>query len=211
MYVHSVFWQYCVWMRQKCPPKQKFLTAYILPNIFSLYQARHIMADTLMMPLRMRSLSVACGTLTQQSATAVRRSWVKLSEKVWYHEVICGSPINCGQGTTDTKLQRRPALTPAHRWGWNILVWVVIDKCQTETTVVCVIIAVPPIFLFILRWADIPTFSNNGCSLLPYSFIKSAPAPSFRSVPDALARVIATWWLQQRDESWDLESFGGTI
>lgn len=81
-----------------------------------------MMADTLMKPLCMRSLSVACATLTQQSATAVRRNWVELSEKVGYHEVICGSPINCGQGTTDTKLPRRPALTPAHRWGWNILV-----------------------------------------------------------------------------------------
>ncbi len=123
----------------KMPPKQKWIdltllvTAYILSNIFSLYQARHIMADTLTMPLCTRSLSAACATLTQQSATAVRRNWVKLSEKVGYHEGICGSPINCGLGTTDTKPQKRPALTPAHGWGWNILVWVVIDKCHTET------------------------------------------------------------------------------
>lgn len=85
-----------------------------------------MMADTPMMLLCMHSLSVAFATSTQQNTIAARRDWVKLFEKVGWQEVICGSPINCGQRTTDTKLQRRPALTPAHGWGWNVLVWAVI-------------------------------------------------------------------------------------
>lgn len=104
------------------------LMAFVLFDILSQYQARHTMADTLMMPSCMPSLSVACATLTQPNATAVRRNFAKQSEKVGEHEVICGSPINCGRGTTGTKLQRRPASTPAHRWGWIIWVWVVIDN-----------------------------------------------------------------------------------
>lgn len=75
-----------------------------------------------MMPLCMLLLSVACATLTQQSAMAVRRNWVKLSKKVEYLEGIYGSLTNSGQGTTGMRLQRSPASTPAHRWGLNILV-----------------------------------------------------------------------------------------
>ena len=105
--------------KKKSTATKDLQTSYDLP----LWQAHHILADTLMMPLCMLLLSVACATLTQQSAMAVRRNWVKLSEKVEYLEGIYGSLTNSGQGITGTRLQRNPALTPAHRWGWNILVW----------------------------------------------------------------------------------------
>lgn len=87
-----------------------------------------MMVDTLMKPLCTHSLSVACVTLTQQSDTDVRRNWAKLSKKAGFHDVICGSPINCGQQTMDTKLQRRPAWTHVQGWGLNILVGDIFHK-----------------------------------------------------------------------------------
>lgn len=84
-----------------------------------------MMADTPTMPLCTLSQSVACATLTQQSTTAVRSNWVTPSEKAGYHEGICGSQISCGVGTMDTKMQRKPAWTPARGWGLNTLVLVV--------------------------------------------------------------------------------------
>ncbi len=152
------------------------------------------MGDTLMMPLCMHSLSVQCGTLTQQSAMAVRRSWEKLLEKVKYHEVICGSPINCGQGTTDTRLQRRPSLTPAQGWGWNILVWVVIHKHMSNRNLIHMF---SDFCFFVIMVFCVLSIINH--------------LPLCRSVPDALASIFPTWFFQQGDESWDLASVGGTL
>lgn len=103
-------------------------------SVFSICCQVHLtLEDFLMRPLCMRSQSVASATLTQQNATTARRNWAKLSKTAASHEGICGSPINCGLGTTDSKTQKEPAWSPAQWWGLTTLVWNMIDKIKGNT------------------------------------------------------------------------------
>lgn len=81
------------------------------------------MVDILTRPLFMRSMSVACGILTPQSAMGVRRIWAKPLKKVDKSEVNSGLQINSGQETMDTEQPKKLVWTHAHRWELNILVF----------------------------------------------------------------------------------------
>lgn len=75
-------------------------------------------------------------------------------------------------------------------FGMKLVFFVVVLLCLIML-LLCIINSIPLLF----------------CSLS----LKKSPAPFFRSVSDALAGVNATRLLQQGGESWDLESFGGTL